>query len=112
MKGVVAIILGSILAFGAITWWTLESSGVAVLRTQRADASPRETRIWYVDHDGTIWVEAATAARGFLLDIRRTPEVTLSRGRESSASHAEVLDLPSGHERIRALLRDKYGFRD
>jgi hypothetical protein len=112
MKSVVAIILGSVLAFGAITWWALESSGVAVLRTQRSDGSPREIRLWYVEHDGTIWVEAATAARGFLLDIRRTPEVILSRGSEASAYHAEVLDRPSGHARVRALLRGKYGCRD
>jgi hypothetical protein len=65
-----------------------------------------------VEHDGTIWVEAATAARGFLLDIRRTPEVILSRGSEASAYHAEVLDRPSGHARVRALLRGKYGCRD
>jgi hypothetical protein len=54
MKSVVAVILGSGLAFGAIIWWALESSRVAVLRTQRADDSLRETRLWYVEHDSTI----------------------------------------------------------
>lgn len=112
MKRFIAITLGFAVAFGAVTWWALESSGVAVLHTRQADGSPRETRVWYVEHAGSIWVEAATAERGFLLDIRRTPESVLSRGPEAFAYRAEVVDAPSGHERIRTLLREKYGWRD
>jgi len=111
-KRLVAIVVGSALAFGAITWWALESSGVAVLRTRRADGSPRETRVWYVEHEDGIWVEVATGERGFLVDIRRTPQVVLSVGDHSAPYDAEAVDAPSGHDRIRALLGAKYGLRD
>ncbi len=112
MKRLVVIIAALAAAFGAVTWLVLESSGVAILRTQGADGSPRATHVWYAEHEGSIWVEAATPEREFLLDVRRNPAVTLSVDQGSSRYRAEVLDAPSGHERIRALLRQKYGLRD
>ena len=112
MRTAIAVIVGSVIAFGAVTWLALESSGVAVLRTQRPDGSPRETRVWYAEDEGSVWVEAATPEREFLVDIRRAPEVILTRGSDSSAYDAAPVDLPSGHDRIRALLRRKYGLRD
>jgi hypothetical protein len=106
------IAVASIVAFGATTWWMLESSDVAVLRTQPAGGSLRSTRVWYVEDGGAIWIEAATPERAFLGDVRRTPKVTLSTDDASSTYRAEVLDADSEHRRIRTLLRGKYGLRD
>jgi hypothetical protein len=99
-------------AFGAITWLALESSGVGVLRTSTAGGSARATHVWYAEHEGSLWVEAATPERPFLLDIRRTPEVVMSVGEDVSRYRAEVLDSPAAHDTIRTLLRAKYGLRD
>jgi hypothetical protein len=112
VRTAIAVIVGSAIVFGAVTWLALESSGVAVLRTQRPDGSPRETRVWYAEDEGSIWIEAATPEREFLLDVRRTPAVTLTRRSDSSAYDAAPVDPPSGHDRIRVLLRRKYGLRD
>jgi hypothetical protein len=112
VKRLLGVIVFLAAAFGAITWLALESSGVGVLRTSTADGSARATHVWYAEHEGSLWVEAATPERSFLLDIRRTPEVVMSSGGDSSRYRAEILDSPSAHDRIRALLRAKYGLRD
>ena len=112
MKRLVALVAGTTAAIGVITWLALESSGVAVLRTQTADGSWRATRVWYAEQGGTLWIEAATPEREFVRDLGRTPEVEAVVDGKSSRYRAEVVDAPSGHETIRGLLREKYGLRD
>ena len=60
IKYAAAVVLLLLLAFAGAVWWTLESSGVAILVTQRVDGTPRRTHVWYVESDGVLWVEAAT----------------------------------------------------
>jgi len=112
MRSAAVISLVFLAAFAAITWWALESSGVATLQTRRPDGALRSTHVWYAENGPSIWIEAATDGRAFLSDIRRDPKVTVSiEGRETPYT-AEVLADPSAHSRIRELLRAKYGFRD
>jgi hypothetical protein len=112
VKRLVGVVVFLAATFGAITWLALESSGVGVLRTSTAGGTARETHVWYTEHEGSVWVEAATPERPFLMDIRRTPEVLLSAGKDASRYRAEILDSPAAHDSIRALLRAKYGLRD
>jgi len=112
VKRAVAALAGVLLGVGAFTWWTLEASEVAVLVTQRPDGMPRETHVWWAEHGGAIWLEAATPERGWLDDARRAPDVELERVGQRVAYRAEPVPEASGHDRIRALLREKYGFRD
>lgn len=112
MKSVAVLVCGAILAFTATTWWALEWSGVAVLRTERADGSLRQTHVWCVEHEGSVWIEAATPEREFLADLRRAPDVVLSVDHRTSHYRAEPVAEPSGHDVIRRLLRRKYGLRD
>ena len=72
----------------------------------------RDTHVWYAAEGGGSWSEAATQGRAFLSDIRRRPQVSLSTDGEFTPYRAEILDTPSAHDRIRELLRVKYGWRD
>jgi hypothetical protein len=109
---VIALVACTVAAMGVITWLALESGGVAVLRTQTADGSSRATRVWYAEEEGALWVEAATPEREFVQDLRRNPDVTAVIDGTPSRYHGEVIDAASGHDKIRALLRAKYGVRD
>ena len=110
----VAIALAILLAaFGALTWWALESSGVAVLRTERLDQDPRETHVWWVESDdGALWLEAATPERAFLSELRRFPVAVLSRDGQEAPFHTDIVDTPAARARVRAAMRAKYGWRD
>jgi hypothetical protein len=68
--------------------------------------------VWYAEHDGSLWVEAATPEREFLLDVRQNADVLVDVTGSASRYRGEVVDAPSGHDTIRVLLRQKYGVRD
>jgi hypothetical protein len=111
-KQVAAILLALALVFGAVTWVALEASGVAVLETRAPDGGTRRTRVWFAEHDGAIWLEAATPEREWLRDAQRSPSVALQRGAEVESFEARPLTEVGSHETIRKLLRAKYGWRD
>ena len=121
MKLILQIFLGAALGFLLITWWALESGGVAVIETRADDGSLRSTHVWFVEPDGELWVEAGTPENGWYLDVLRDPALSFSADRRSGRYLAERVsgdntDRTDGadeaHARVRSLLREKYGFRD
>jgi hypothetical protein len=106
------VIAAAVMAFGAVTWWALESGEVATLRTRAAVGPVEETRVWVADADGAVWIEAATPERAWYRRLLDRPEVELVRSGAPAAFTAKPLPGPEGHARIRALLRAKYGVRD
>ena len=108
MRRVAIVLVGASLAALAFTLWTLESSEVAVLVTRRADATP--THVWWAEHAGAIWLEAATPQREWLADALLRPDVELVRAGQRAAYRAERVGDGAGHTRVRSLLREKYGF--
>ncbi|MHC4453001.1 MAG: nitroreductase/quinone reductase family protein, partial [Planctomycetota bacterium] len=105
-------IAGLLAGFVAITGWALESSGVAVIETRMLDGGVRSTHIWYVEPDGELWVEAGTPRNGWYLDVQQTPELHFEADGRSVRCTARPIADPGAHERLRSLLREKYGFRD
>jgi hypothetical protein len=101
-----------LLAFVGLTWWALESSGVAVLETQRPDGSTRSTHVWHVTHNGELWLEAGTPENAWFQDVEGSPRVLLRLEGRSTEYLAEPIRESSGHTTIRSLLREKYGVRD
>jgi hypothetical protein len=99
-------------AFGAITLLALEGGDVAVLRTRDAGGALRETRVWLAEDDGALWVEAATPERPFYQDILARPEVEVVRGDAIVPVTAAPEPGRAGHERIRTLLAERYGWAD
>lgn len=99
-------------AFGAVTWWALESGEVATLRTRAAAGYVEDTRVWVADAEGAVWIEAATPERAWYRRLLAQPEVELVRNGEPASFTATPFPGPEGHARIRGLLRAKYGVRD
>jgi hypothetical protein len=85
-----------LLAFVGLTWWALESSGVAVLETRRPDGSTRSTHVWHVTHNGEVWLEAGTPENAWFQDVEGSPRVLLTRTiHEAPAKRTLRADLSS-----------------
>jgi hypothetical protein len=98
-------------AFAAVTWWSLESSGVAIVTT-RSDTGERSTHVWFVEDAGRVLVEAGSPENGWYRDVQMQPVLDLEAHGLTGRYVATPLPNPAGHDRIRKLLREKYGFRD
>jgi F420H(2)-dependent quinone reductase len=112
MRRVLLLAVAAGVLFAAVTLVALESREVVVLRTFGTDGAPRDTRTWVAEEDGALWIEAANAARPFLLHIDANPEIELRRGRSVRRCRATPVANPDGHARIRRLLAAKYGWAD
>jgi hypothetical protein len=112
IKYAAAVVLLLLLAFAGAVWWTLESSGVAILVTQRVDGTPRRTHVWYVESDGVLWVEAATPEREWLQDLLMFDKLDVERDGHAQPFRGQVDRSPAARERVRRELREKYGARD
>ncbi len=102
---VVALIAG-------VTLIATEGPEVVVLSTRGPNGTTRQTRVWVADADGAAWIEAANPEREFYTDIRRNPAVSLERDGQTRPYIAKPIPGPEGNERIRTLLREKYGWAD
>lgn len=103
------------LALVTVTGWALESSGVAVVGTRAEDGSLRSTHVWFVETgepDAELWLEAGTPTNPWFLDVQRDPALTFEAGRRSGRYVARPVPGADAQRRVRALLREKYGFRD
>ena len=94
-----------------VTWWALESSGVAVVTTQ-AESGSRSTHVWYVEDAGELLLEAGSPESLWFRDIQVRPQLGLSAEEFSGTYVARPAPNPDGHRRVRRLLREKYGVRD
>ena len=81
---------------------------VVTLRTQQADGTWRETRLWVVDDEGVPWLHSGGAA--WLKRFAGDPIVELDRNGATRRYRAHA--VPGPHPRIDALLREKYGVAD
>lgn len=99
-----------------VTYVALESSGVALLDTTAPSGETRTTHVWYVDANGTRWLEAGTPRNPWYTDVLDRPELRLHVAENTSVFVAEPDREPEpgvdGHEWIRARMREKYGWRD
>jgi len=111
---VAGLLIALLLGFTVITWWVLESGGVAVAMTRKPDGEIRSTHVWFAETDEGLWLEAGTPDNGWYLDIQAqsAPQLTLRVGAEASRYRAELVLDGAAHAEMRELLRRKYGFRD
>jgi hypothetical protein len=111
-KAVVAALFVLALGLGLVTLFAVEGQEVVVLRTRTPAGEVRRTRIWVAEDDGVVWIEAADPKRKFYADLRADPDAELERGGEIHRYRATPEPGPEGHEKIRNLLRRKYGWAD
>lgn len=81
---------------------------VVTLRTQRADGSWQETRLWIVDDGASSWLHSGGAAWRKRFD--GDPVVELERGSQTKRYRAHA--MPGLHPEVDRLLREKYGLAD
>ncbi len=110
--GLAGALLGTLGLLGGLTWAALEGHEVAIVHTRAPDGVACQTRVWIVDAGGGEWVEAATPERPFYRHLLADPHVVLERGGRREERTAEIVPNPTGHRRIRELLRAKYGWAD
>ena len=107
------IVLAALVSIVAWTWWALESGGVAVVETAAENADLRRTHVWFVVANDAVLFEAGTPDNRWYVDARRTGRFRIVEPATIARDCAtQVLANPDGHERVRSLLRAKYGLRD
>ena len=112
MKSLLSIAAALIAGFVGVTWWALEAGGVAVVETRTRGGELRSTHVWYTEPGGELWLEAGSPENGWFRDIQHDPALSFRAEGRTGRYVARPVEDASGHERIRALIREKYGFRD
>lgn len=82
---------------------------VIVLRTQEADGSWYESRLWIVDDDGASWLHGNRGSR-WMENLAARPSVEVRRAGETHRYRAAI--VPGPHPRIHERMREKYGAAD
>jgi hypothetical protein len=101
-----------LVSFGAVTWWVLESSGVAIIETRAPDGTTRETHVWFVEPGGELWLEAGTPSNPWFVDVGRDPRLGFRADGRKGEYTAQPMPSDAAHDRVRSQLRAKYGLRD
>jgi hypothetical protein len=112
MVRAIAVGAAGLLALAGITWLALESGGVALVETRGPHGETRSTHVWYVEHDGELWLEAGTPDNGWFVDLLSDPTLSIRAHAGSGRYRAHPVENPVVHQRIRSLIREKYGWRD
>ena len=112
VKPVLVVVATLLAAFGATTWWALESGGVAVVETRTPEGTVRSTHVWYTEVEEELWLEAGTPGNPWFQDVQQNPVLTFRASGRSARYVARPVDDLTSHDRIRSLIREKYGFRD
>ena len=112
MRILLLVALVAVVLPAAITAVALEGSEVVILRTRGPDGGFEETRVWIADDGPLSYVEAATPERPWYQSLRQYPELEVVRGGVARRYRAVPEPGPDGHDRVRALLRAKYGWAD
>ncbi len=112
IRTMIVVVVAACGAFGVVTVIALEGRDVVILRTADGTGAMHETRTWIAEDDGTFLVEAANEARPFLHDVRASPDLEMRRAADTYRCVATPLPNPEGHQRIRRLLAEKYGWAD
>jgi hypothetical protein len=101
-----------LLAIGSITWWALESGDVAIIETRRSDGSVRETRVWWFEASGQLWLEAGSPSNGWFEDVSANPHIVIRRDGPPEEYVAVIVPEITHHAWVRSAIRERYGFRD
>jgi hypothetical protein len=108
---VLAGILALLLLCGVALYAASESGEIVVLQTRdAATGGVHETRLWVVDHEGSLWLRAGDPSNSWYRRLEAHPDVTVMRGSESFAMRA--VPAPEARDTINDLMNQKYGFAD
>jgi len=100
------------MGLAVLTWWALESGGVAIIETRGAGGEVRRTHVWFVEHGDEFWLEAGAPDNGWFVDVQQRPEVTVEIDGVRVPGRAEPVYEQGARGWVRILMRRKYGVRD
>jgi hypothetical protein len=100
-----------VLALVGLYFVMAERVEVVVLHSHD-EAGDHETRLWVVDDAGTPWLRTGRDNATWLPRIRNNPGVELTRGSETRAHTAQVVEDAEAVARISALTLEKYGWSE
>jgi hypothetical protein len=108
--GLAAAALGAVVAALVLGHLALIEVGreVVTLRTQHADGSWQETRLWIVDDGASSWLHSA--GDDWRARFDGDPLVEIERGGELRRYRAHA--VPGPHPELHRLMREKYGIAD
>lgn len=108
------IAMGAVLAAVAgVTYVALELGQVTVVETYgSAEEGPRLTHVWFVRTEASLLLEAGHPDNPWVRDLAHATTLRLI-GEDTDGEYTFVRhQQPSDHERIRGMMRTKYGWRD
>lgn len=107
---VVGLVLLVLAAAGAAHFALIESGEVATVWIESEPGVEEATRLWAVEHEGSLWLNAGSPSAAWLRRIDSRPEVRVEfRGREQ-----RYLAVPTPDARVAILARmaEEYGLAD
>jgi len=107
---ILGTVLGLAVAAAIIEYVASESGEVVILRTTDAAGDIHETRLWVVEHDGSLWLRAGNPSGGWFARLSSRPEVVVVRGDASIAYRA--VPTPDARDTINDRMQEKYGWAD
>ncbi len=108
---VLAGIFGLLLLCGIALYAASESGEIVILETRdAATGGVRATRLWVVDHEGSLWLRAGGPRVSWFRRLEAQPDVTVTRGSEALPMRA--VPTPEARDTINDLMYQKYGFAD
>lgn len=110
----IIVMLGSILTLFmllvVLTLVALEFDNVLTATTiDQHTGIPRETHIWFIEQDHRIFLEAGNPGNPWIQDLRAGSSLILIGAVNGQFSYQF---MSGNHERIRQLMKAKYGWRD
>lgn len=107
------IALAVVVGTAGITYLALELGEVAIVETVNPDgARLRQTRIWYVHQPDGLYLEAGHPDNPWVRDLEQMQTLTLSGEGISGEYVFEQHESAADHQRVREMMRRKYGWRD
>jgi len=111
-RGTLCVLLGLGLIWAAWRVGTEATRDVAVLHVSDVQNSDRYVTLWAVRDGGWIWLRAARPDRRWLEWLATQANVELELEGDSQRYTAEIFQDPDAHERVDALMREKYPWAD
>jgi hypothetical protein len=113
IRALVIAVAVVVTGLAAITYLALELGEVAIVETVNADGTGmRQTHVWYVHQADTLYLEAGHPDNPWVRDLEQMQNLTLA-GKDVGGKYLfEYSQNPPDHDRIRKMMRRKYGWRD
>ncbi len=113
IKVLITAVVIVVVAIIGTTYLALELGQVAIVETMKPDGKgPRYTHVWYVQDGESLYLEAGHPDNPWVRDLEHSKTLKLAgEGIDGEYIFTQSQEV-SDHDRIRRMMRSKYGWRD